>query len=488
MEYLSRKIIKTNIYPNKILQFGGGNFLRCFVNWMVQILNEETNFNAGVIIVKPTKPGDYKKLKLQDGLFTTVLEGIKNGNLVEEKRLIDCVQDIVNPYLEWQKYLNIAKKEDLRFVVSNTTEAGIKFNPKDKYNDKPPQEFPAKLAILLHHRYKYFNGDLSKGFIILPCELIESNGEELQKIILKYANFWELEDDFKNWILKANFFCNTLVDRIVSGYPKNQIIQIEKELQYQDKLVVSGEIYHSWIIQTQNPEIKKEIPFNKTDLNVNFVTNLDNYRTLKVRILNGAHTTLVPIGYLFGIDKVRESLEDVIVRKFLEDTIFNEICLTLDFSKKELDHFVNDVLDRFKNPYLEHELMSISLNSISKYKTRVLPSVLEYIRRKNKLPKNMLFSLAALFAFYKGIRNGKKIALKDDKKVLDFFTKLWGLYDEGNLKIESLTKTVLANTELWGIDLNKSNGLQVVVCHYLTNIINEGMVMALVNFDGQTDL
>ena len=336
MENLSREIIETNVYPNKILQFGGGNFLRCFVDWMVQVLNEKTDFNAGVIIVKPKEQGNYKELRQQDGLFTVILEGIKNEKLVEEKKVIDCVQEVVNPYLEWEKYMNITKDENLRFIVSNTTEAGIKFNPEDKYNDKPPQEFPAKLTILMHQRFQCFNGNLSKGFIILPCELIENNGEVLQKTILEYADLWQLGEAFKSWILKANLFCNTLVDRIVSGYPKNRIAEIEQELEYHDELVVAGEIYHSWIIETQDSEsIKKELPFDKTDLNVKFVTNLQDYRILKVRILNGAHATLVPVGYLSGIDKVRESLEDVSVGKFLKEAIFNEICLTLDFSKKE---------------------------------------------------------------------------------------------------------------------------------------------------------
>ncbi|MDY7397037.1 tagaturonate reductase [Aureibaculum sp. 2210JD6-5] len=484
MNSLNRKTVSVNTHTEKIIQFGGGNFLRCFVNWMVQILNDETDFNGGVVIVKPTEYGNYKHLKQQDGLFTVVLEGIKSDKLIEEKKLINSIQDVINPYLEWQKYLKTANNENLRFIVSNTTEAGISFNPEDSYSDEPPQEFPAKLTILMHKRFQYFSGDSSKGFIVLPCELIENNGHQLRECVLKYANLWQLGVGFESWIINANIFCNTLVDRIVSGYPKNRIDKLEKELNYHDKLMVAGEYYHSWIIEA--PEIvQKELPFSKTDLNVKFVDNLEDYRNLKVRVLNGAHTTLVPVGYLYGIDSVRESLEDQEVSKFLNDAIFNEICPILDLPKSEIDQFANDVLDRFRNPYLEHQLISISLNSISKYKTRVLPSVFEYIKRKQELPNHLLFSLAALIVFYRGKRNGDSIALKDDKKVLDFFSNSWKSYDNGTIKIDKLVKLVLTNTSFWGKDLTQHEGFEQLIFNYLSDIINEGMKTTLNNFESQ---
>lgn len=484
MNLLNRKNNSSKKLTNRILQFGGGNFLRCFVDWMVQILNEKTDFDGGVIIIKPTEYGNYNQLKQQGGLFTVVLDGISNGKLIKEKRIINCVQEIINPYSEWQNYLNTAENKELRFIVSNTTEAGMKFNPKDKFTDAPPKEFPAKLTILMHHRYQFFSGDTSKGFILLPCELIENNGDQLRECILKYTDIWNLDEEFKNWIINCNSFCNTLVDRIVSGYPKNRIDTIEKELNYKDNLMVAGEFYHSWILQAPH-NVQKELPFSKTDLNVKFVDNLEPYRKLKVRILNGAHTTLVPVGYLFGIDKVRESLEDEIVGNFLKNAIFNEICPTLDFPKKELDQFCYDVLDRFRNPYLEHELMSISLNSISKYKTRVLPSALEFIKRKKELPEYLLFSLAALIAFYKGKRNGNPIDLKDDEAILDFFRKQWDSYDNSTTTIEDIVKAVLSNTNFWEMNLTQYKGLTELVANNLTNIVNKGMKTALVNFQSQ---
>jgi len=481
MNLLSRKTVLVNEYTERILQFGGGNFLRCFIDWMVQILNEETDFKGGIIIVKPTQYGDYKQLKQQEGLFTVVLDGIKKGKLIEEKSLIKCIQGIINPYCDWEKYLRTAQNENLRFVVSNTTEAGIKFNPDDKFSDQPPKEFPAKLTILMFHRFQYFTGDLSKGFILLPCELIENNGDQLRECILNYVNLWGLGKDFNNWIIEANTFCNTLVDRIVSGYPKNRIEIIEKELNYQDQLMVAGEYYHNWTIQAPK-FIQKELPFSKTNLNVQFVDNLEDYRNLKVRILNGAHTSLVPVSYLCGIDKVRESLEDDVVGKFLKDAIFKEICPTLDLPKEEVIQFSNDVLDRFRNPYLEHELMSISLNSVSKYKTRVLPSVIEYIKRKSELPVHLLFSLAALISFYKGNRNGNLINLKDDTNIIEFFANLWESYDKGLTTIDVVVKVILTNINFWESDLTQYKGIKESVTNFVSDIVINGMKSALVDF------
>ncbi|MDX1328061.1 MAG: tagaturonate reductase, partial [Arenibacter sp.] len=265
MQTLNRNNIdhSTAPLPTKILQFGGGNFLRAFVDWMVQVLNEKTDFNAGVAIVKPTDYGDYQELKDQFGLFTVVLDGIKNGQQIQEIKRVDCVNSIINPYSEWERYLELAKDPQLRFVVSNTTEAGIKFNPEDSFNDSPPKEFPAKLTLFLYHRFQFFNGDPTKGLILLPCELIENNGLVLQKAVLKYAKHWELGSEFTSWISTANHFCSSLVDRIVSGYPKDRANAIEEELGYKDPMMVAGEYYHSWVIQAP-ASVQKELPFAQT--------------------------------------------------------------------------------------------------------------------------------------------------------------------------------------------------------------------------------
>jgi len=477
MKSLNRSTVTTNTFTERILQFGEGNFLRAFADWMIQQMNQKATFDAGVVVVQPIDQGMVKVLNDQDGLYTLYLNGIKDGKAVSEQQIIDCIQRGINPYEDYAGYLANAENPDLRFIISNTTEAGIAYNKTDILDDAPQKSFPGKLTALLFKRFETFGGASDKGLIVIPCELIDRNGDNLKKIILQYASDWQLGDDFVDWINNDNIFCNTLVDRIVPGYPRDKMEAITESLGYKDNLVVEGEQFHLWVIEGPKT-VSEEFPSQACGLNVVFTDNMEPYRTRKVRILNGAHTTLVPVGYLYGIDKVRESLEDPVVGAFLKNAIFNEICPTLDLSQEELIQFSNDVLDRFRNPYLEHALMSISLNSVSKYKTRVLPSVLEYIKRKNELPKNLLFSLAALIAFYKGDRDGGKIALNDNSEVLDFFKAQW---EQG--EIPTITKAVLSNTHFWETDLAKIKGLEELVSHYLEKIIKNGMMDALVSMN-----
>lgn len=480
MTTLNRSTVPANSYPERIIQFGEGNFLRAFSDWMIHEMNKIVNFNAGVVVIQPIEQGLVNILNDQDGLYTLYLNGIKNGLPVSEHQIIDCIQRAINPYKKYSAYLSIAENPDLRFVISNTTEAGIAYNKADKLTDSPQKSFPGKLTAFLYKRFQTFNGSSDKGLIILPCELIDRNGDNLKRIILQYAVEWNLPGKFTNWINKDNLFCNTLVDRIVPGYPKNKIDRIIEELGYKDNLVVEGEQFHLWVIEGPK-EVKEEIPAEQCGLNVVFTDNMEPYRTRKVRILNGAHTSLVPVGYLCGIDNVRESLEDPVVSVFLKNVIFDEICPTLDFSEKELIQFSNDVLDRFKNPYLEHALLSISLNSISKYKTRVLPSVLEFIKRKKKLPEHLLFSLAALIAFYKGDRNGEAIKLDDDPEVLNFFKSNWSQVNDSKESISRIVNSVLSNSNFWDQDLTKIEGFQNEVISGLLSILNEGMRGAILN-------
>lgn len=473
MNLLNRTNTPTNLHTERIIQFGEGNFLRAFANWMIHEMNKQANFDGGVVAIQPINQGLIKMLNDQDGLYTLYLNGIKNGEAISEHEIIDCIQRGINPYEHYSAYLALADNPDLRFVISNTTEAGIAYNENDRLNDTPPNSFPGKLTALLHKRFQYFNGASDKGLIIIPCELIDRNGDNLKRIILQYAEDWGLGDEFVEWINEDNIFCNTLVDRIVPGYPREKIDAITQELGYKDNLVVEGEQFHLWVIE--GPEtVKEEIPAEVCGLNIVFTDNMEPYRTRKVRILNGAHTSLVPVGYLYGIDKVRESLEDPVVGNFLKEAIFEEICPTLDLPDEELKQFSNDVIDRFRNPYLEHALISISLNSTSKYKTRVLPSVLEYIKRKKALPKRLLFSLAALIAFYKGERNGEAIPLKDDASALEFFKAQWATNN-----VPAIVKATLQNTDFWGEDLTKYDGLTELVTKYLENIVNKGIETAI---------
>ncbi|ARV16514.1 tagaturonate reductase [Polaribacter sp. SA4-12] len=473
MKSLNRTTVKANTYTERILQFGEGNFLRAFANWMIHEMNKKADFDAGVVVVQPIDQGLIKMLNDQDGLYTLYLNGIKNGEVLSEKEVIDCIQRGINPYSNYADYLANAENPDLRFVISNTTEAGISYNADDKLDDAPQSSFPGKLTALLYKRFQVFGGASDKGLIVIPCELIDRNGDNLKKIILQYAADWNLGAEFVEWINEDNIFCNTLVDRIVPGYPRDKMDAITEELGYKDNLVVEGEQFHLWVIEGP-ASVKEEFPSEACGLNVVFTDNMEPYRTRKVRILNGAHTTLVPVGYLYGIDRVRESLEDDVVGTFLKNALFNDISPTLNLPEEELSQFSADVLDRFRNPYLEHELMSISLNSVSKYKTRVLPSVLEYVKRKNELPKNLLFSLASLIAFYKGDRNGTPITVKDDAGVLDFFKSAWS----SNNFVEVAEKT-LSNSDFWGTDLTEIDGLQEEVTAHLGAIVNDGMKATL---------
>lgn len=479
MHQLNRQVVdRPEKLPLRIMQFGGGNFLRAFVDWMVHVLNLETDFNGGVVVVKPTERGTYQDLRVQEGLFTVILDGIKNGTLIAEKTLVDCVQRIVNPYSEWDAYLDLAKNPDLRFIVSNTTEAGIRFNDDDAFGDHPPKEFPAKLTLWLHKRFQHFNQDPTKGCMLLPCELIEDNGATLKKTILQYAEHWNLGSDFINWIYTANHFCSTLVDRIVSGYPYDRATEIETELNYHDKLLVAGEYYHSWVIE-KDEAVQQELPFAKTDLNVQFVDDLAPYREMKVRILNGAHTAMVPVAYLAGNRLVKEAMENEVVSGFVSSLLLKEAATTLDFPEEVTRAFVQDVLDRFRNPLLEHQLISISLNSTSKFVTRLLPTFKDYYRAQTKLPQRIVFGLSALIVMYRGTYDHRKIDLKDDAQVLAYFKSNWKKYANNEISIKVLTGMILSNSLIWGEDLTRFEGLVEQVSEHIDSIERIGVQATL---------
>ncbi|MFK7771663.1 MAG: tagaturonate reductase [Saprospiraceae bacterium] len=462
----------------RILQFGGGNFLRGFVDWIIDVYNEETNSDLGVLVIKPTERGDYEDWKKQDGLFHILTKGIKHGKLVDENRLITCVNRIIHPYRDWEGFLKSAENPELRFIISNTTESGIKFNVADKKTDTPPHEFPAKLTLWLYHRYQFFQGKKEKGCVMIPTELLIDNGLLLKECILKNAATWGLEAGFKTWIEEANVFCNTLVDRIIPGVDKNKLAEVWEEIGFEDKMVTQGEPYHFLAIEAPQ-SVRDELPLDKIGLNIIYANDLTPYRTIKVRILNGAHTSMVPVGFLYGIETVRETVEHEVMGKFIQKVIFEEIIPTLDLPKEELLRYANDVLDRFKNPFIHHQLISISLNSTSKFKTRVLPSILEYQKRKGTLPNAMVFSMAAMIHFYKGENNGVEIPLKDDQESISFLKKLWMDNDATKLGFEKMATQILAWEKNWGSDLNKVAGFKEKLADYLFLIEKEGMQKAI---------
>jgi tagaturonate reductase len=463
---LNRENAQSSVnYPVKVLQFGEGNFLRAFVDWIVDILNEKTGFDGSVQVVQPLPQGMGDLLNSQEGLYHVILQGIKNGRPSKEARLIQCVKGVINPYQDLPSYLKSAESGHMKFIISNTTESGIAFSAADQSPDKLPDSFPGKLTLWLHRRFEFFGGDQSKGMVLLPCELIEKNGEALRNTIIQYIEHWKLSNEFKNWILKHNTFCNTLVDRIVPGFPKENIKEIQSELGFEDQLVVTAEPFHLWVIE--GPEqVRKFFPADQAGLQVVFTNDLTPYRSRKVRILNGAHTAMVPVAYLKGLRTVREAMEHREVGNFIKESITNEIIPTLDLPDAELKQFAHDVTERFLNPFIKHELLSIALNSISKFEVRVLPSIITYYQRKHKLPVNLVDAFAALLVFYRGKWNDEAIPLNDSVEIIEGFRKAWAGNKPGEVVnyIASLNK---AYKEAFSAIPGLATTLESVITKYL---------------------
>ncbi len=413
----------------KVIQFGEGGFLRAFADWMIDIANEKGYFDGSVVIVQPIEQGMCEMLEKQDCIYTHIIRGIENGEEKVESQVITSVSRCVNPYTDYQAFIDLAKNPDFRFVISNTTESGISYEKEEMLTDRIQKSFPAKVTVLLYERFKQG----LDGFVFLPCELIEKNGTTLKSIILKYADDWNLGDEFVAFVNEKNYFMNTLVDRIVTGYPRGEKI----DLPYEDNMLDTSEYFHLWVIEGEK-SFEDELPLCKSGLNVIWTDDMSMYRTRKVRILNGAHTSTVAHAMLSGIQTVKEAMDDEKMRAFIRKNVFEEIVPTLDLPLDELTEYANAVLDRFSNPYIQHQWASISLNSVSKFKVRVLPSITEYIKRMNKLPENLVFSLACLINLY------KKDMATDDQEIIDFIKK-------------SSVEEILANTKLWDMDLTFLN-------------------------------
>ena len=463
--------------PERVLQFGEGNFLRAFVDYFIDVLNEKAGFNSKVVLCQPIGGGLADMINEQDGLYTLFLRGFQDGKEVNQKRVISCVSRCLNPYKDFEALLACAENPDLRFITCNTTEAGIAYDPSCQFTDAPANSYPGKLTQFMYRRFQNFGSEKGKGFIILSCELIDDNGKELEKCVLKYAEQWNLGEDFIQWIKEENTFCSTLVDRIVTGYPRNEAAAICEELGYEDNLIDTGEIFGFWVIEGPQ-SIKDEFPVDKTDLPILITDNHKPYKQRKVRILNGAHTSFVLGAYLAGQDIVRDCMHDDVICGFMNKTIYDEIIPTLDLPKEELEEFAAAVTERFKNPFIDHALLSISLNSPSKGKARVMPSLKEYINRKGTLPACITASFAFYIAFYNGhtltedgltaSRAGNDYTVKDDKAILEFYAA------HKDDSVEDLVHAVCTETEFWGEDLTELEGFEAAVCQYLTQIREKG--------------
>lgn len=463
--------------PERVLQFGEGNFLRAFVDYFIDMMNEKADFHSKVVLCQPIAPGLADMINEQEGLYTLFLRGFENGQKVNAKRVISCVSRCLNPYKDFDEVLACAGNPELRYIACNTTEAGIAYDPACQFTDVPADSYPGKLTQFMYKRFQIFGREAGKGFVILSCELIDNNGKELEKCVLQYAKQWDLGEEFIAWIKDENIFCSTLVDRIVTGYPRNEAEAICEELGYQDDIIDTGEIFGFWVIE--GPEsLKEELPFEKAGLPVLVTDNHKPYKQRKVRILNGAHTSFVLGAYLAGQDIVRDCMNDEVINGFMNKTIYDEIIPTLTLPKDELEGFAAAVTERFKNPFIDHALLAISLNSTSKWKARVMPSLKGYVEKTGVLPACITASFAFYIAFYRGqkltqeglvgIRGENEYMIKDDRDILEFY------HAHRDDDVAALVHAVCTNENFWGEDMAEIPGFEEAVVKYLVDIETKG--------------
>lgn len=470
MKKLNKENIATPLNaPLKAIQFGEGNFLRAFVDWIFDVMNEQGHFNGKVVMVQPIDRGLGDMINNQDGLYHLFRNGYENGILKEDVRLIRVVDHCINPYPDCDKYLELARIDTIDVIISNTTEAGIVFDASDKFENRPANTFPGKLTQLLYERFRHCGGDAGGGFTIIPCELINKNADALKKCVLQLVDLWALGDDFKRWVEKANTFHNTLVDRIVPGYPKENADELKAKIGFDDQLMVAAEVFHLWVIEGDD-ELNRKLPFRESGLNVKIVDDITPYRDRKVKILNGSHTAMVPMSYLYGNRTVQETVENPFTKKFVEAVVFEEILPSVKLNDTEKRQFAEEVIERFRNPSIKHLLSSIALNSVSKFKVRDLPSFVEYYETNGKLPKNLTFALSALIRFYKGEWQGEALPVNDDKEIVDFFNEVWTSGD-----YSQIAQKVLSNKAFWDTDLTAINGLAEAVAANLKNMEGLGV-------------
>ncbi|WP_180130742.1 tagaturonate reductase [Rhodoferax sp. BLA1] len=474
----------SSLKPVRILQIGDGNFLRAFVDWMVDVTNGAGLMNAEVIMAQPIDRGIADLMKAQDQLFTVLLRGVQNGQPVQSKRLVSCVKDTLNPYTQWDAMLATMQDPALRFVVSNTTEAGIAYVPEAMVEGKCPANFPAKVTALLLARFKAFGGSPESGLVFLPAELIEANGTKLKNYLLQFAQAWDLPAEFINWVQAHNVFCNTLVDRIVPGFPAAEAEALFADFGYKDPLTVAAEPFLLWVIEGP-AKIADELPLHKAGLDVVWTEDLQPYRTRKVRILNGAHTASSLAAYCAGLDTVREMTEDAVVSKFLNKVMFEEIVPFVPLPEAERKAYAETIVERFANPHIRHELISIALNSVSKWQVRVLPTIKDYAAKHGNSPAGLSFSLAALLTFYdgqfaangdyQGLRQGQSYPIKDNADILVIMHAAW----HGATDMGQVATSLLADIRLWGEDLTQVPGLAQQTTNALIRIKEIGIKSAM---------
>lgn len=470
-------------FPLKVLQFGEGNFLRAFLDVLIDVANEKGLFDGSIAIVKPTNHGKLSQYyALQNRLYTVVTRGIDDGKKCDNSRIISSVSSFLSCYDDYDSYSALSFCETLEFVISNTTEAGIVLDESDDFSLCPPKSFPGKLTKFLYLRAEHFDYALDKGLMMLPCELIENNGNELKKCVMALAQKWNLGKKFTDWIDSCCIFASTLVDRIVSGYPKDEERQLWQRFGYEDHLMVTCEPYFLWVIEDHGG-IRSRLHFENTGLPVIFTESCAPYRERKVRILNGAHTSFVPSAFLCGYDTVFQAINDALFHEFVSDTLTEEVIPTLSMPEPSLDEFAVSVLSRFANPFINHCLISICMNCVSKWRARCLPTLLGYVEKYGAVPKHITFSLSALIALYSSgkhedgslvlTRNGEDYTLRDSDSVLEFFST------SHNLSLPALVHSFLSCQSFWGMDMTHIPCLENEVLRCCNEIDQCGMEQAI---------
>ena len=465
--------------PEKVLQFGTGVLLRGLPDYFIDAANKVGIFNGRIVVVKSTSKGDSTAFDMQDGLYTLCERGIQNGSKVEENIICSAISRVLNAHEEWSEILKCAHNEELKIIISNTTEVGIEL-VNDDIRKHPPVSFPGKLLAFLYERFKAFKGSDESGFVIVPTELILENGKKLESIVLELAHLNSLEDEFIEWLENSNYFCNSLVDKIVTGMPSNEIRnEIENELDYRDDLLIMSEVYSLWAIQGDE-KIKNILSFADADEGVVIEPDIDQHRELKLRLLNGTHTLTCGLAFLAGFDTVQIAMEDESFASFIEDLMRNEIAPAIPYEIDEgvKQSFISKVLDRFRNPHIQHQWKSITLNYTSKMKMRCIPLLINHYKKNQSVPQLFAFGFAAYLYFMKAVeQKGKeyfgeskgKEYLIEDPSAGQFF-QFWKNDNPGVVVNE-----VLKDISIWGQDLSHLKGFTESVTNNLKNIIEKGM-------------
>jgi len=473
MKELNKNTVEKKELPKKILQFGEGNFLRCFVDWMIDKANNAGVMNHGIVVVQPIAQGMADMLLKQDCMYHVYLEGIKDKQPVKEIDLVKSIMDALNPYSQYAEYEKLFLSEELEMIISNTTEAGIRYEEGDDLNALPPKSFPAKMTALLHKRFQKFNGAADKGLLIICCELIEDNGSTLREYVIKHAEANNLGADFINWVKNHNHFYDTLVDRIVPGFPRENIDEIKAEIGFNDNLVVKGEYFHVWAIGG-DPVIKEKFPLDKAGLNVLFMDDIKDFRAKKVRILNGSHTAMVPVALQLGCETVMDAFNTPEVEKYINEMVAQEVLPVINEDPAELKEFAAHILERFYNPYLKHYLKDISLNSISKWETRDFPTVYDNSKKANKFAKLTSFSFAALLVLYTGKSEAKGFTPNDTPEFIEFIQSTFNPND-----VKGWVAGVVKNKQMWKEDFTEVPQFIDEISKDVESILNKGMKAAL---------